>query len=159
MRLDLVSRSVEETASLGARLGTKLKGGEVIAVSGPLGAGKTSFVKGVGQGLNLQPEEMISPTFILRAEYYGKLPLAHIDLYRLNDEDEIGKLGLFEQEDPRTVLIIEWPERAESLLPAERMDISIAPLEGTCRRLSFGTAGRGLDYLLEGLKTDDAKKN
>jgi tRNA threonylcarbamoyladenosine biosynthesis protein TsaE len=135
------TESTDQTVAAGRTLGSALKGGEVITLSGPLGAGKTSFVKGVGAALGIHPENLCSPTFILRGEYRGKFPLAHVDLYRLDSPEEVQRLGLFEQEDPETVLIIEWPERAKALLPPDRLDIQLT-FEGEDKRaLHFSTAG------------------
>ncbi|MBI1819278.1 MAG: tRNA (adenosine(37)-N6)-threonylcarbamoyltransferase complex ATPase subunit type 1 TsaE [Nitrospirae bacterium] len=141
MRGLVKTESADQTVAAGRTLGSVLKGGEVITLSGPLGAGKTSFVKGIGAALGIHPENLCSPTFILRGEYRGKFPLAHVDLYRLDSPEEVQRLGLFEQEDPETVLIIEWPERAKALLPPDRLDIQLT-FEGEDKRaLHFSTAG------------------
>jgi tRNA threonylcarbamoyladenosine biosynthesis protein TsaE len=147
VKWEWISRSEEETLSAGNQLGGQLRGGEVITLSGPLGAGKSTFAKGVGESLSISPHEMTSPTFILRAEYDGKLPLAHIDLYRLDSEEEIEKLGLFEQENPLTILLIEWPEKAKSRLPQERLEITFHTEGPTIRRLSCNSLGQGLSHL------------
>ncbi len=138
----------EETISAGRRFGEKFRGNEVITLSGPLGAGKTSFVKGVGLALGIVPERISSPTFILRADYAGKFPLAHVDLYRLDDPQEARTLGLFDQEENRTVLVIEWPEKAKDVLPADRIEIEFSVEGEDKRKLDFTTRGNSYRYLL-----------
>jgi tRNA threonylcarbamoyladenosine biosynthesis protein TsaE len=152
LNLDLETGSEEETVRLGKRLGSRLKGGEVITLSGPLGAGKTSFAKGVGEALRIPSKEMPSPTFILRAEHEGRLPLAHIDLYRIDSPAEVERLGLFEQEEPLTILLIEWPENARSILPPERVEITISPVGETQRRITIAGIGNPFTDLLNDLK-------
>ncbi|MBI1823424.1 MAG: tRNA (adenosine(37)-N6)-threonylcarbamoyltransferase complex ATPase subunit type 1 TsaE [Nitrospirae bacterium] len=142
--MEWITRSEEETLSAGNQLGARLQGGEVITLSGPLGAGKTTFAKGVGQALSISPLVMTSPTFILRAEHEGRFPLAHIDLYRVDRLEEMNRLGLFDQENPLTILLIEWPEKAQEILPRERLEIKISP-KGTEHR-KFSLNGRGQDY-------------
>jgi tRNA threonylcarbamoyladenosine biosynthesis protein TsaE len=150
--LELETGSEEETVRFGKKLGDRLRGGEVITLSGPLGAGKTSFAKGVGEGLRVASGEITSPTFILRTEYEGRLPLAHIDLYRLDSENEVERLGLFEQEEPLTVLLIEWPENALAVLPPERVEITISPSGETKRRITIAGIGNLFSELLNDLK-------
>ena len=142
----------KETVALGRRLGEKLTGGEVITLSGPLGSGKTSFVKGVGSALDILSDHISSPTFILRGDHRGKFPLAHVDLYRLEDPAEAGTLGLFEQEERLTILVIEWPEKAKALLPPDRIDIEFIVEGENKRKLCFTTVGNGYGNLLKELK-------
>ena len=152
MNLELETGSEEETVRLGKRVGCRLKGGEVITLSGPLGAGKTSFAKGVGEALKIPSGEVTSPTFILRAEHKGRLPLAHIDLYRLDSQNEVERLGLFEQEEPMTILLIEWPENALAVLPPERVEITISPSGETKRRITIAGIGNPFSDLLNHLR-------
>jgi len=130
-------------------VGARLRGGEVIALSGTLGVGKTSFVKGVGEALKINPKSILSPTFILRAEHEGRLPLAHVDLYRLDSPGEIQSLGLLEQENRLTVLVIEWPEKALSQLPPERLQIEFFPEGESKRRIIMSVFGNQYLYLLK----------
>lgn len=150
--MELETGSEYETVSFGKKLGNLLKGGEVITLSGPLGAGKTSLAKGVGEGLRISSGEITSPTFILRAEHVGRLPLAHIDLYRLDSESEVERLGLFEQEEALTVLLIEWPEIAGATLPPERIEITISPSGEAKRRITIEGIGSLSHDLLIDLK-------
>jgi tRNA threonylcarbamoyladenosine biosynthesis protein TsaE len=105
------SHSETDTAAIGRELGMKLAAGDVVLLSGDLGAGKTAFVRGLAAGLGVDPQEVSSPTFTLVQEYRGgRLPLFHVDLYRLNDPREIDDLGLDEIAEAG-VLAIEWAER------------------------------------------------
>lgn len=111
--------SVEETESLAAEWATQLRGGEVVLLSGELGAGKTAFVRGLARGLGADAEDVVSPTFVLLTSYPGRLTLHHADLYRLAGGGDDRELGLEELPGPRGVLAIEWAERL-SHCPWER---------------------------------------
>jgi len=102
--------------------------GSVILLSGTLGAGKTTFVKGLARGLDIE-ETITSPTFTVISEYEGNIPLYHIDLYRIDDEEELEQLGLEEYLYGNGVTVVEWFAIAESLLPDHsfRVNISISP--------------------------------
>ena len=111
MAFETISRSESETEALGAVLAKDLRPGDVVALTGDLGAGKTAFVRGLARGLSLEPGEVSSPTFALVHEYRGgRLPLFHVDLYRLSGA-EAEDLGLDELGVADGVLAIEWPER------------------------------------------------
>lgn len=118
------SFSTKETQSLAARLASHLQGGEVITLSGDLGAGKTSFAQGLAKGLGVK-RQVNSPTFTLIKEYQGeKLALYHMDAYRIEDEWE--ELGLEEYFYGQGVSVIEWPEQIEAQIPKERLEIVIS---------------------------------
>jgi tRNA threonylcarbamoyladenosine biosynthesis protein TsaE len=117
--------SPEETMDLGEKIGRLLKGGEVICLTGDLGAGKTHFTKGVARGLGVSGT-VTSPTFTLIHEYSGRLPLYHVDAYRLCDPDEAYDLGLEEYLYGDGVTLVEWPERISELLPPEYMTVEIS---------------------------------
>ena len=105
------SRSERDTAAIGRELGATLSAGDVVLLHGDLGAGKTAFVRGLAEGLGVDSQEVSSPTFTLVQEYRGgRLPLFHVDLYRLNDPREVDDLGLDEIAEDG-VLAIEWAER------------------------------------------------
>jgi len=135
-----ISRSERETFDLGARIGTQLSGGEILLLSGPLGAGKTIFVKGVAHALGIDQEEVTSPSFTLVNPHHGRLLLYHIDLYRLEqgasaahavDLDEILS-------DENAVVIIEWAERMGRYpLPGDVWRVSIAGDGEEPRRISI----------------------
>ena len=121
MRIDLPD--ADATAHLGASLAACLQPGDAVCLFGPLGAGKSTLARGLIRALTSPDEEVPSPTFTLVQTYEtGNLILAHFDLYRLDDPNEIHELGLDEALDEGVVLI-EWPERLEGRLPPDRLDI------------------------------------
>jgi tRNA threonylcarbamoyladenosine biosynthesis protein TsaE len=155
-RFCIDSPSAEHTRALGAELGSLLVGGDVIGLSGPLGAGKTCLVQGVALGLDVDPSVPVtSPTFTLVGEYPGRLTLRHADFYRVETYGRLEALGFDDLLEPDGVLLVEWPERFPEALPAEHIQIQIELLEASpgggepARRLSFG--GRGL-------RADEIKK-
>jgi tRNA threonylcarbamoyladenosine biosynthesis protein TsaE len=108
---EALTRSEAETEALAAELATAFRGGEVVLLSGELGAGKTVFVRGLARGVGADPEEVASPTFVLLTRYRGRLTLHHADLYRLAGGGDERELGLEELPGPRGILAIEWAER------------------------------------------------
>jgi len=110
-----VTRSEAETEALAERLGGGFRGGEVVLLSGELGAGKTAFVRGLARGVGARPEDVASPTFVLLTVYPGRLALHHADLYRLDCAGADRDLGLEELPGPQGVLAIEWAERLSAL--------------------------------------------
>lgn len=118
-------RSPKHTHRLGRCLGTLLQGGEVLALFGELGAGKTSLVKGIADGLLAEPTDVSSPTFTLIHEYRGRLPLVHSDLYRLTAA-QLEDTGLNDYLDGHTVTAIEWADRWGDGLPSDRLDVHLS---------------------------------
>ncbi len=124
------SGSPGETREIGRELAAKLQAGDVITLSGDLGAGKTVFTKGLAEGLGVQ-ELVTSPTFTILQEYYdGRLPLYHFDAYRIEDPEEMTEIGFQDFLESGGVCVIEWAERIEELLPARRIDITIERIRG-----------------------------
>ena len=114
-----ISNSPEETIELGRKLGSQLKGGEVIGICGPLGSGKTHLIKGIAAGAGAEDHRHInSPTFVIVNEYAGRLDIYHVDAYRLNSVDEFEMLGFDDFCYPRSVVLIEWADKIESALEA-----------------------------------------
>lgn len=120
MTLAFTTASAEETERAGALLGTLLRAGDVVALSGDLGAGKTHLVQGVAVALGVD-EPVTSPTFNLLLVHPGPLPLYHFDLYRLERESELEEIGFFETVEGDGVSMIEWGDRFPNALPADRL--------------------------------------
>ena len=111
------TNSPEETIELGRKLGSQLKGGEVIALCGPLGSGKTHLIKGIAAGLGAEDNTIVnSPTFVIVNEYTGRLDIYHIDAYRLNSISEFEMLGFDDFCYPHSVVLIEWADKIESAI-------------------------------------------
>jgi len=131
----IISHSPQETFEFGKQFAAGLKPGSVLALSGDLGAGKTHFVKGLAVGLGIETEAT-SPTFTLIHEYTGgRMPLFHIDLYRLEEPEEALNIGLDEYLDSNGVTAIEWADKFESLIPDYATKIRIRVLEGDSREI------------------------
>lgn len=129
--------------ALGAALGQLLRPGDVLCLSGDLGAGKTAFAQGVARGLGVKGA-VTSPTFIIVNEYEGRLPFYHFDVYRLDGPEEMDLLGFEEYLEGNGVTLIEWAERVAEALPRERLDIGIER-DGEAGRV-FTFAARGPRY-------------
>jgi len=129
--IEVLSNSVEETMALGERIGLRLKGGEVFAISGPLGSGKTHLIKGIVRGSGCEDQDQVSsPTFVLVNEYAGRFQIYHIDAYRLNSIREFEMLGFEELLHPGAVVLVEW---------ADKVAASLAPID--CIRIHLDHAG------------------
>ena len=123
----------EGTHQLGRRLAALLRPGDVVLLRGTLGAGKTALVRGVAAGLG-SDEHVSSPTFVFIHEYSGRLPVAHVDLYRMADAAGIEDLGLRDYLDGRCVVLVEWPERADDYeWGADVWKVDISPCGEECR--------------------------
>lgn len=129
---ELETASAEDTEAEGERLGRTVQRGDLLLLVGPLGAGKTTFVRGLARGIG-SADAVASPTFVLVRNYRGRVPLAHVDLYRLGGAPELGDLGLDELLDEGAV-VVEWGDRLDA--PGARV-ITIEPIEGERRRLRF----------------------
>ena len=152
--VEFVSGSPVQTARIGERLGRLLRGGEVICLEGNLGAGKTCFAQGLGRGWGAT-DDLTSPTFTLIHELQraaDKARLYHVDHYRIEQEAEAWMLGLTDLMDATASVVIEWPERAPSLLPPERLWIKLETLDETRRRLTFRASEKTHLTLLSALK-------
>ena len=132
-----ISHSPAETFEFGRSLGASLKGGEIIALCGDLGAGKTHFCKGIAAGLGCDPAEVTSPTFTLVHEHRGgRLPVFHFDFYRLESEAEAVAIGLDDYLAAGGVVFIEWADKFRPLLPAETRWIDLRELAPDVREIS-----------------------
>jgi tRNA threonylcarbamoyladenosine biosynthesis protein TsaE len=133
--------SPRDTERLGQALGSALQGGETLALYGPLGAGKTALVRGVAAGLGASSGDVSSPTFVLIHEYRGRLPLAHIDLYRLSSLREIESIGLEEYLSGSTVAAIEWADKGRAILPEDRLEIELRHQSVQSRSITLMATG------------------
>ncbi len=142
LSFECASHSDDQTQRLGMRLGALLPKHAVLALHGPLGAGKTSFARGVGMGWGAD-QPLRSPTFTLVQQHHrakDDATLYHIDLYRTESESDLTSLGLDEiLDDENSVALIEWPERAPSLIPQNAIHVKLALTSDTKRQLSFST--------------------
>lgn len=136
-----VTRSEAETRDLAAGLAESFRGGEVVLLFGELGSGKTAFVRGLARGVGADPDEVVSPTFVLLTTYPGRLTLHHADLYRLGGGGDDLELGLEELPGPRGVLAVEWAERL-SLVPwAHPWRVTLAHAGEDRREIRIEAAG------------------
>ncbi|MGA9753826.1 MAG: tRNA (adenosine(37)-N6)-threonylcarbamoyltransferase complex ATPase subunit type 1 TsaE [Desulfobaccales bacterium] len=139
----LISHSPEETRALAVRLGLLLKSGDVVALNGELGSGKTEFVHGLAEGLKVPPEVAVaSPSFTLVHEYPGRLTLVHLDLYRLEDLPPELLPDLEEYLAGPQVVAVEWARRLAPLLPGDYLEVDLEIIGETQRQLTF--TGHGL---------------
>ena len=122
----MTTHGEEETEALAERLAAKFQGGEVVLLSGELGAGKTAFVRGLARGVGADPTLVSSPTFVLLTSHPGRLALHHADLYRLRGDGDELEIGLDELPGPRGVLAIEWAERLQEPLWNDPVRVHLA---------------------------------
>jgi tRNA threonylcarbamoyladenosine biosynthesis protein TsaE len=147
MTFVIETNSSRETKMWGRRLGSLLQGGELLALSGDLGAGKTCFIKGIARALSLPEENILSPTFTMIQEHHGRLPLYHIDLYRL-DKVAIDDLGLREYLFSESIAAVEWFERLEGGGEVERLSVRISYTGANSRRIEFISIGERYSSLI-----------
>ena len=145
-------RSKADTERIGRAIGQVLRGGEVIALTGELGTGKTCMVRGIAQGVGLSPEKVSSPTFTIIQEYDSHPSIVHVDLYRLENPSEIEDIGLSSYFDTNHVVIIEWADRADiTQLPNDRLILELSHAGRYSRWIRLRTSGTKSQALLETL--------
>ena len=133
----LTIRSPAEMQDLGSRLGKVASPGLVVGLIGDLGAGKTTFVRGVANGAEVSPEQMVaSPTFVLIHEYEGRIPVYHFDTYRLANPEAFADLGAAEYFDGDGICLVEWADRVRKILPLDRIDVEIEHAGEQLRRVA-----------------------
>jgi tRNA threonylcarbamoyladenosine biosynthesis protein TsaE len=139
-----LSRSAAATRALGRRLGALLRPGDVVALEGELGAGKTELVRGACAGARVPLQEVSSPSFAIVATYRGRLPVHHADLYRIADEDELYGTGFGDLVGGEGALLVEWADRVPAALPPERLVIRLAhhPTALSSRRIEVEGVGK-----------------
>ena len=149
--LDFISHSETQTRRLGMRLAPLLQAGDVLALIGDLGSGKTRWIQGVCQGLDVT-DPVISPTFTLVNEYRGRLPVYHIDLYRLADAAESLSFGLEEYLYGNGITLVEWADKALDYFPKSYLAIELYYLEDTKRRVVMRPYGDRFSHVLNEFK-------
>lgn len=135
--VEVISSSVEETQAFGEQLGRVLRAGDVVALQGELGTGKTMLIQGIARGLGRDPNTIKSPTFVLMREYPGEVPLVHIDGYRLEGAPAVAWLDMELIFSPEKITLIEWAERFEGCLPADRIELRLAHKTTNQRRITL----------------------
>lgn len=148
MDLEITSQSPEQTVEVGRRIGQKLKGGEVIAVCGPLGSGKTHLIKGIAEGAGAKDsKEVTSPTFVIINEYSGRFDIYHIDAYRLNSVPEFEMLGFDDFCYAQSVVLIEWADKIElALRNIDYIRIELTHAGETARLIHLRNLPQYIDY-------------
>jgi tRNA threonylcarbamoyladenosine biosynthesis protein TsaE len=143
-QFERITTNSEETSQFAAKLAGRLLPGDILALEGDLGAGKTTFTKGLAKGLEIK-RTVNSPTFTIIKEYKGKLPLYHMDVYRVGDAFE--DLGFDEYFEGEGVTVVEWAHLIEEQLPLERLTIFLYREEGDTRRMVFVPQGKRYEQL------------
>jgi tRNA threonylcarbamoyladenosine biosynthesis protein TsaE len=142
--------SLADTEALGRRLGKHLFAGAVVALIGPLGAGKTTLVRAIAEGLDIaDPRVVSSPTFVLIQEYDARLPIYHFDAYRLAGVGEFADLGAHEYLEGDGVCLIEWADRVPQAMPPERLEARLIIVGDSARRLELTAHGERYQRLLQ----------
>ncbi|HEY7086444.1 MAG TPA: tRNA (adenosine(37)-N6)-threonylcarbamoyltransferase complex ATPase subunit type 1 TsaE [Tepidisphaeraceae bacterium] len=132
------SKSVEQTEQIAGDLALTLRGGACIALDGELGAGKTQFVRGLVEGLGGSGRAVSSPTFVLLNVYEGgRLKVFHLDAYRVNGAEDFEGIGFAELLEQGGVVVVEWAQRVEALLPPRRINVRIVPTGTTARTIEI----------------------
>ena len=137
----MISHSEKETEDIGYRFGKALRRGDVVSLTGSLGAGKTVLAKGIARALSIE-EAIVSPTFTIVQEYDGTQKLYHLDLYRLSGDDEFESMGGEEFLYPDGITLIEWSEKIEDMLPDSTIFVEIAINEDLTRKITIEGGAR-----------------
>lgn len=140
LKRKIATRDAAATRTLAAEMAAEARPGDLICLIGDLGAGKTQFAKGFGAGLGIT-DTIVSPSFVLMAEYRGRLPMFHIDLYRLADAAEALAGGLIDERQAEGVTLVEWAERLADAMPAGRLEVLIDGTGDDPRRIELRAAG------------------
>jgi tRNA threonylcarbamoyladenosine biosynthesis protein TsaE len=133
-----LSNSVEQTEAIAGEIAVELRGGECVALHGDLGAGKTQFVRGLVSALGGNARAVSSPTFVLLNIYPGgRLQVFHLDAYRINGSDDFEAIGFSELLEQGGIVVVEWAQRVESLLPKRRIDVYIEVIDENSRKITI----------------------
>lgn len=149
---EIIVNDLAGTEALGRRLAEHLFGGVVVALVGPLGAGKTHLVQAIAEGLGVSNSQVVnSPTFVLIQEYSGRLPIYHFDAYRLKTSGEFVDLGAHEYFEGKGVCLVEWADRVEDVLPQEHLRITLQIIGDTSRRITMEARGAPYEALVKSI--------
>jgi len=151
---ECVTKSVEATEQLGERLGQRLEAGDTVALIGELGSGKTTLIRGIARGLGIDSEVVRSPTFLLMREYPGRLPLIHVDAYRLESSSDVGCVDTAWLFSPNKVTVVEWAERLGAWLPDDYLEVRLAHHTTNQRAIRAIAHGPRSKRLLESLQKE-----
>lgn len=135
-----ITNTPQETEDLGAKLSSRLKAGDVVALYGGLGMGKTAFVRGMAAGFGLDCTQVSSPTFALVNDYGGNPPLVHFDMYRINSWEDLYSTGFFDYLDAGAVLAVEWSENIENALPEQAIRVTFSRISDNQRQIDMNLA-------------------
>lgn len=149
--LEIISHDAGESHAIGAQLGQAAEPGDVLLMTGELGAGKTTMTQGIAEGLGVA-ERPRSPTFVMATEYLGRIPLYHLDLYRVEQAAELGELGLDEYLSGDGLTVIEWADRAPEAFPANCLWIALEPVDDQTRRITLTASGERHEALMDSLR-------
>ena len=149
------TESAEETAKIGEGLGKLLSPGDIVCLSGDLGAGKTAFTQGIARGLEVK-DYVTSPTYTIINEYEGRVPLYHFDVYRLNDVEEMYELGYEEYFFGDGVVVLEWADMVSDIIPEDRLWITILNTKGdNSREIIMEPAGEAYEAIMKGMESNE----
>jgi tRNA threonylcarbamoyladenosine biosynthesis protein TsaE len=154
MMFSVITVTPEQTWRVGELLGRALGPGDTVCLYGDLGAGKTNFSYGIALGLEVDAKYITSPTFAFVNEYKGRTPLYHIDLYRINDPEELENIGFEHYIGGDGATVIEWADRAEAALPADRLSVYLTHVDDKSREIGFLAEGERYRELLEELRRE-----
>ncbi len=144
MEITRITYSEQETIELGREIGKSLTGGEVIALCGQLGAGKTCLTKGIALGLDI-PEVITSSSFVLASTYQGRLKLHHLDFYRLQTGEDFYSIGFDDYLMPDSVVVVEWADKFLEFLPSAVLKIELVIIDSHTRRIIFSASDENGD--------------
>lgn len=150
--LEIISDTPHETERIGSLAGEMLKNGDVVALSGELGTGKTTLIKGIAQAMGFDSGEVASPSFTFINEYDGPLSLFHIDLYRLENEKELYEIGFEEYMKGDGVVVIEWADKVPHAVPKESLWITLRYLDAERREIIVMARGARYEKIIEHLR-------
>lgn len=146
-----LSRSPEETERLGEGLAKRLQAGDVVALSGELGTGKTTLVRGIARGLGVKEDEVASPSFTIINEYPSSPPLYHIDFYRLSKREELTEIGFWEYLGGEGIVVIEWADRIPEAIPPASIWLTLCFRQGEEREIKVKGEGEMFKRIVEEL--------